>query len=60
MKFLSLLFVASSSVSATPYRFGKIDGSNFKKYDLKDKQFIDAVSFSKMSSNLEKWGMKNE
>lgn len=53
MKFLSLLFVASSSVSVTPYRFGKIGGSNFKKYDLKDKQFIDAVSFSKMSSNLE-------
>lgn len=30
MKFLSLLFVASSSVSAAPYRFGKIDGSKFK------------------------------
>lgn len=30
MNFLSLLFVVTSSASVTPYRFGKIDGSNFK------------------------------
>lgn len=30
MNLLSLFFVVSSSVSVTPYRFGKIDGSNFK------------------------------
>lgn len=59
MKFLSLLFVASSSVSATLIDLAKLMGT-ILKYDLKDKQFIDAVSFSKMSSNLEKWGMKNE
>ena len=59
MKFLSLLFVASSSVSATLIDLAKLMEA-ILKYDLKDKQFIDTVSFSKMSSNLEKWGMKNE
>lgn len=48
--------IVSKNGTIKPYLLCKESNTEVVFYDLINKQFIDAVSFSKMSSNLEKWG----